>query len=311
MNQYRKYIIIFLLIPIIFFVVLEYFYINFPIPTNASEQRIVEIQHIKNQHIKYAIFGSSVTNGVLGSNPNIYNNVYNGTTAGATTLLGQYFLSKRLLDNNNKVDKIFLSFTPHMLSFDVTNKKNKRVVRFLNNSFTNNYEKMTLKSIDKKYQINDSFIINRRFYISNLISKRKLFFNNDGMQRNLSNVLNKKVNICSSSNNKQIKTQIANHANNIYKSKLNYHILKLMSLIDNDQYIIIIEPMPKTVYNEFIQSRLYNEFIKLLEDYGIKYYDSNTLYSFKDCMFRDQLHLKKEFTLLYEKIIIRDYLNLR
>lgn len=312
MNRYKKQIIIFLVIPTIFFLVLEFLYTYFPIATNSSEVRIIEINNIKNEGLKYAIFGSSVSNGVLGSNPNVYNNVYNGTTVGATTLMGQYFLAKRLL-NNNKVEKIFLSFTPHMLFVDITNKKNKRVVRFFNDSFKNSYEENILKKFDKNYAINSSYIINRRFYISNLIKNQKQFFNEDKKTRKIEDTLNRKLQVCQKENDKKVQEKILSHSNSIYKTKLNPHIPYLLQLISeqslHDKFIFIIEPMPKTVYAKFIQSDLYLAFIKDLNHYHMEYIDANKNFEFEDCMFRDQLHLKNQFSINYEQFLIHTLFN--
>lgn len=312
MNRYKKQIIIFLVIPTIFFLVLEFLYTYFPIATNSSEVRIIEINNIKNEELKYAIFGSSVSNGVLGSNPNVYNNVYNGTTVGATTLMGQYFLAKRLL-NNNKVEQIFLSFTPHMLFFDITNKNNKRVVRFFNDSFKNSYEENILKKFDKNYTIENSYIINRRFYINNLIKEQKQFFNEDKIARKIDDILNRKLQVCQKENDKKVQEEILNHSNSIYNAKLNPHIPYLFQLISEqslqDKFIFIIEPMPKSVYEKFIKSDLYFTFIKELEHYHIKYIDSNNNFEFNDCMFRDHLHLKNQFNINYEQFLIKTLFN--
>lgn len=308
MNRYKKQIIIFLVIPTIFFLVLEFLYTYFPIATNSSEVRIIEINNIKNEGLKYAIFGSSVSNGVLGSNPNVYNNVFNGTTVGATTLMGQYFLAKRLL-NNNKVEQIFLSFTPHMLFFDITNKNNNRVVRFFNDSFKNSYEENILKKFDKNYYNDNSYIINRRFYINNLIKNQKQFFNEDKETRKVENILDKKLQICHNKNNRNIEDKIINHANSIYKANLDSHITYLFQLIReeslNNKIIFVIEPMPKTVYEKFLKSKLYLDFIRELDYYNIRYIDTNNDFGYKDCMFKDQLHFKEQFTINYEQFIIK------
>lgn len=283
-------------------------YRHLPIATNSSEVRIMEINNIKNENFKYAIFGSSVSNGVLGSNPNVYEGIYNGTTVGATTLMGQYFLSKRLLDNN-KVEKIFISFTPHMLFFNITNKKNNRVVRFFNEAFKNDYEVETLKKFDENYYNDNSYIINRRFYINNLVKNQKQFFNEDKETRKVENILDKKLQICNNKNNRNIEDKIINHANSIYNANLDSHIAYLFQLIKgeslNNKIIFVIEPMPKTVYEKFLKSKLYLDFIKELDYYNIRYIDTNNNFEYKDCMFEDQLHFKKQFTINYEQFIIK------
>jgi hypothetical protein len=200
-----------------------------------------------------------------------------------------------------------------MLFFDITNKNNKRVVRFFNDSFKNSYEENILKKFDKNYTIENSYIINRRFYINNLIKEQKQFFNEDKIARKIDDILNRKLQVCQKENDKKVQEEILNHSNSIYNAKLNPHIPYLFQLISEqslqDKFIFIIEPMPKSVYEKFIKSDLYFTFIKELEHYHIKHIDANKNFEFEDCMFRDHLHLKNQFTINYEQFLIHTLFN--
>ncbi len=177
--EHKKKVTIFILIVVVTLIGLEAFYMLNPIATNTTDARRIQIDSLKNTKIDYAIFGSSVTNGVLGSNPHSIKGVFSGATAAQTTLYGQYFLSQELYKKNRKIEKIYLSFVPHMLAFDVISQDNKRVRRIFNNVFKEKKFVDFLKNVDKNYNIEyKDYFIQRRIYFDKFFQgkTRKIFF---------------------------------------------------------------------------------------------------------------------------------------
>ena len=150
---YKKQILVFLLVNLMIVILIEIAYNFMPnIGANDTSVRKQQIQTFKyDTKIEQAVFGSSVSQGILGKNPYIYKNVFNGTTVYATTLMGQYFLNS-LLETKVKLKRSYFCFMPSMLPSNVVNMKDPLIKRYFNEVF---YEKKyidILKQIDKNYK---------------------------------------------------------------------------------------------------------------------------------------------------------------
>lgn len=306
--KHKKQIIYFFFPIVIILTSIETLYLTYPIPTNITETRKLQIDNLEDTNIKNIVFGSSVTHGVLGDNPYIIDNTFNASTVGASTLYGQYFLSKKAYENNQKIKHIYFSFVPHMLSFNVTDKKNKRVQRFFNNVFKEKEFVNILQNLDKSYVVtSEDYFLQRRLYLYKLFKKiAKETFSNHKLK--LDTIAFTKHDCNNTSND--IKEQILRHSQLLAKQEMDNQYIDLIKKIENfntthsAKIIFILEPVPTTQYNEFVKTQNYKNFISLVKTHKIDFIDSNKITQFKDCYFQDHLHLNTKSTGIYFNILI-------
>lgn len=311
----KKQLILFVSTIFLVAAAIELAFQTFPIPTNASEAKKVQIRALERSDFDYALFGSSASNVVLGSNPYVYENVFNGTTVGATTLYGQYFLFLELYDRTKKLKKVFFSFVPRMLSYGIFDGDKKRVVRFFNNTFTEKRYVDLLRSINKEYEPETDYFIDRRFYVDTLLRHPgkvgALFFSGDKASMSTSRILAEAMPERCEQASPNIRNKISHYAHGMKDLSVNAEYLQLVEMLgkfnrsSSVKVVFVLEPAPLSEYSEFIKSKAYSDFKRSVEANGMTFIDANEKFLFKDCYFQDQLHLKNRYLITYKRIMAK------
>lgn len=313
--RYKGLLYLFFFSAITFVILLEFLFIYFPVPTNITDTRLQQINNINKKKFNTIYLGSSVTLELMGMNPYKYQDVYNMTTAAGTTLTGQYLLAKKVL-SEVKADRVIFSFVPIMLSYDVYAKDNKQVSRFFNQPFNRSEFINELRKYENDYTVENEYFMSRQMYIDRFFLYLMKNVISDKKHINIDKVKDEK-NIkdfsfeCSGYTPMKAILDFSSKLHDIKMAKTNKHFIgEIAKLSEYANITLVLEPVPQSEYQTFIQSSAYIDLLAILKEFpSIKFIDTNKIVTFKDCFFKDHLHLKHEKTPLYEFIIFNKILS--
>jgi len=310
--KYKQLIFLFVSCAIGFVLVLELLFHFMPIPTNITETRLQQIEALHHHNFDQIYFGSSVTLELMGENPYKYNHLLNLTTAAGTTLAGQYLLAEKVL-KKTKTETLIFSFVPIMLSYDVISQENKQVSRFFNQPFNHKAFLSEIRKYKKDYFVKDEYFMSRQMYIDKFLPYiLKNFMQSFKKQQSIDidEILNREIdnNVslqCHGYTPFQKISDFSLKLQHMTMAESNtYFLHKIQQLNHQVKITLVLEPVPETEYIAFIQSDAYKALQKLLKTLDhITFIDTNKYITFKDCFFKDYLHLKSEKRYLYEYLI--------
>jgi len=284
---YKKFILLFLISIFGFIAILELTYQNFrkDVYTNPLEYKVNGVlNNIHNQKFDTIIFSTSVTYGALREYKLNDDVLELGTTSGVG-FIGQYYMLKRYLSQNNRVKNIYIFILPG--SFNVVNFSPKI---FSNNDEINISMQNGMKKVNTNYFY--SRISYLKFWNSSYrnLKQRKLLFTKkyslEGSQLNSFKTNTKMIHM-----NKIVDTYLNNIIELCKKYKININI--------------VIEPMTEKKYIDYLHSGI----VGYLEMKDINLIDINKFYMFKDSSFFDRIHLtsinKKKYAFIINQFIIK------
>jgi hypothetical protein len=309
--KYKKLLYLFFFSVICFVILLEAFFNYLPIPTNITDTRLLQIKYLNQKKFSKLYLGSSVTLELMGTNPYKYKNIVNITSTASTTFAGQYLLAKKVL-STTKINDIIFSFVPIMLSYDIFAQNNKQVSRFFNQPFNQPEFLHELRKYKYDYTVKNEYFMSRQMYLDRfipyIVKNTILKKNQKSIDINKTirgKIINKFSLECAGYTPTKEIIDFSLKLHNIKLAQTNkYFIRKISELSESANITLVLEPVPKSEYYSFIESSAYNDLITILNKLpNIKFIDTNKIITFKDCFFKDYLHLKSEKRYLYEYII--------
>lgn len=311
---YKKIVYLFLAISIFTFASIELLYQFYKndVYSNALQYKRSQVKNAKlKKEYKYAYFGSSISNGVLGSSLHPYKDIsfINLTSVGAATLGGNLYLLEELL-KRTKLKNVYIGLPYHSFEFQLSYPK---VWRHLVDTYSLKNHIVDYKKIDKSFRVNTKPMIKRslflkQFYTKYILKKEKYLFEMKDFNINSTDILPDIKKECSLSEKVENKIfKKGKKMSNYDISSLYKYYIKSIKDYENKYNInisIILEPIPLSQM-KLIKSNYKLKVYKLLKENNINFYDMNTVFTYRDCMFRDATHLKENFEDMYEYNIIK------
>jgi hypothetical protein len=262
-----------------------------------------KLDNINNKLYNSMLLGDSVSTMAL-SNTTIKNNILNLSTTVPVSFVGNYFMIERYLENNNKVNTIYLFTTMELLN-EILDRD--LTYSYFESVFTKKSEINEVKKIRPELYSNtilDNYFISRR----NSLSLPKCFKTKkkQGPVHINENILIKKENFT----NRAIKDRIKKYKKytkipKISKLYLN-KIIEICSL-NNIRLVLIIEPSLEKANEIFIKS----QWEQYLDKIPIKIININEYYQFNNYAFEsDGLHLRGNNNLYYQNLINKHVIKL-
>lgn len=291
--------IIFILILIIIFIIINQIYISYIQKEKEifrSEKNWQEyISNPQNKNIDYGFFGDSHTLNAI--NPKYIPNSYNFASSGEDYIETYYKIKKLISEDNIDIDVFILEIDPHTFSQTKDYKKYwfepiNYYSKYLSLKYISKYKEQTFfqTSILNYFPV----IGNGREILNFLIKKPEITVIYKGFSENKGDFSKNKPEEMKQLAKKRIEQHFPN--NTICKENLEYFI-NILKLLENKRIILLKYPITKNYKNE-INHKMLNEYINLIKyiekSYNIELIDYQNIYFEKNYFFANSDHLNYE-----------------